>query len=77
MARFFYFVAWVAALWQLWQGVTVGCFSIGRLAITHCFTGSPFLYLFDFAVVLLFVIGLPFLFWFSRFQQKREDATGP
>lgn len=71
VARFFYFIAWLGALWQLWQGVTVGCFEIGRLALLHCFAQTPFFYLFDFAVVLLCVLGLPFLFWPTGQQEKQ------
>ena len=66
MIRFLYAIVWIGALWQLWQGITTGCFSVSKASFVHCWADSPLFYGVDFAFVLFLLAGLPFLILTNR-----------
>lgn len=72
MTRLLYAVVWIGALWQLWQGITTGCFSVSKRGFFHCWAASPIFYGVDFVFILFLIVMLPFLVL-----SKREPTTAP
>ena len=72
ITRILYLVTWVAALWQLWQGLTTGCFSLSHYSFVHCFAQNPLAYIFDFVVVIALILGLPFLVLSGSHPSQKE-----
>ena len=73
MIRFLYAIVWIGALWQLWQGITTGCFSVSKASFVHCWADSPLFYGVDFAFVLFLLAGLPFLVLRKREPTEETD----